>query len=103
MGSRDQGAAPPYISSGYNLTEDTGTACALTQPTDVKNVSPGLKPLDRFGGPTKTMIPTVSSPARNRVPTGTTLNGNAVCPGTDQRGIARPNSGPMCAIGSVDP
>jgi hypothetical protein len=96
---------PPFISSGYNLTDDSGADCALTKPTDVKNISPALGTLAANGGPTQTILPTTSSPARNRVPTGTTtFDGTALCPGNDQRGIARPKSGATkCTIGAVEP
>jgi hypothetical protein len=49
-----------------------------------------LSPLQDNGGATLTMIPSVTSPARN---IGT------ACPATDQRGVARPANG--CTAGSV--
>jgi hypothetical protein len=37
------------------------------------------------------------------IPPGTTLNGVAACPGTDQRGYARPGSGQTdCTVGVVE-
>ena len=94
----------PYISLGFNLTNDAGgAACGLTQATDKVGANPGLGTLGDNGGPTETMVP-AGSAALNVVPLGTVLNGVQVCPGVDQRGFARPlPSSSSCAVGAVEP
>ena len=93
-------------SLGYNLTNDTtSTACNFVSPTDLVNTNPHLGVLEANGGPTKTMLPGLLSPAANVIPIGKILAGLLVCgPGAiDQRGIARPQAGTrQCTIGSVE-
>jgi Bacterial Ig-like domain (group 3) len=91
-------------SAGYNLTDDkTGAACSFTAATDLVNKKPALGPLASNGGPTKTLLPGTTSPAADVIPDPTTLRGVAVCPGTDQRGVARPGQGgTQCTIGAVE-
>ena len=100
------GAAEPASldSAGYNLTNDkTGTACGFTAATDRVNKNPLLGALASNGGPTQTMLPAAKSPAANVIPKGTTLHGVTVCPGTDQRGVARPGHGETrCTIGAAE-
>ena len=89
-------------SAGYNLTSDTtGKACEFTAATDLVDQNPLLGPLAGNGGPTQTLLPGATSPAADVIPTSTTLRGVAVCPGTDQRGVARPGQGETrCTIGA---
>jgi large repetitive protein len=91
-------------SIGYNLTSDkTGNACEFTAATDLVNQNPLLGPLASNGGTTQTLLPGTTSPAADVIPASTTLRGLAVCPGTDQRGIARPGQGETgCTIGAVE-
>jgi hypothetical protein len=91
-------------SAGYNLTNDkTGTACSFTAVTDLVNKNPLLGPLANNGGPTQTLLPGATSPAADVIPKPTTLRGVAVCPGTDQRGVARPGRGETrCSIGAAE-
>ena len=91
-------------SAGYNLTSDTtGSACSFTAATDLVNKNPLLGSLANNGGPTQTLLPGAKSPAADLIPKATTLRGVAVCPGTDQRGIARPGHGETrCTIGAVE-
>jgi Bacterial Ig-like domain (group 3) len=91
-------------SAGYNLTNDkTGTACGFDQATDLVNKNPLLGPLADNGGPTQTLLPRAKSPAADVIPKTTTLRGVTVCPGTDQRGDARPGHGETrCTIGAVE-
>ena len=91
-------------SAGYNLTDDTtGTACAFTSVLDLVNKNPLLGSLASNGGPTQTMLPGTKSPAANVIPKPTTLRGVTVCPGTDQRGVARPGHGETgCTIGAAE-
>lgn len=93
-------------SAGYNLTNDTtGTACSFTAATDLVNKNPLLGPLTNNGGPTQTMLPGATSPAADVIPKSppTTLRGVAVCPATDQRGVARPGQGETrCTIGAAE-
>ena len=97
------GGAANIQSVGYNLTDDTtGAACHFTT-ADFVNKKPLLGSLASNGGPTQTLLPGAKSPAANVIPTGTTLRGVAVCPGTDQRGVARPGHGETgCTIGAVE-
>ena len=99
----DAGSAASLASAGYNLTNDTtGTACSFTT-ADLVNKNPLLGPLASNGGPTQTLLPGAKSPAADVIPKGTTLRGVAVCPGTDQRGVARPGRGETrCTIGAVE-
>jgi len=91
-------------SAGYNLTSDkTGAACAFTAATDLVNKNPALGSLTSNGGPTQTMLPGTKSAAADVIPHGVTLRGVAVCPGTDQRGVARPGHGETrCTIGAAE-
>jgi hypothetical protein len=102
-GSADD-CAGLITSGGYNLfsTGPCGTARAtdlvgtIDQPLD-----PLLKALGSYGGPTQTMVPRPMSPAVNAIPVGAP---GGLCPSsgtTDQRGIARPQSG-ACDVGSVE-
>ena len=100
-----QGAAGSLVSAGYNLTNDqNGTACAFNAPSDLVNKNPLLGHLVSNGGLTQTMLPSTKSPAANVIPKGTLpLRGVAVCPATDQRGVARPGRGhTRCSIGAAE-
>jgi hypothetical protein len=96
--------AGSLYSAGYNLTNDkTGSACGFTAATDLVNKNPLLGPLVGNGGPTQTLLPGATSPAADVIPDPTTLRGVAVCPGTDQRGVARPGHGETrCTIGAAE-
>ncbi len=97
-------ASPGSLTSaGYNLTNDTtATACAFTG-IDFVNKNPHLAPLANNNGPTETMLPSKKSAADDVIPNGTNLSGIPVCPGTDQRGVARPGHGETgCTIGAVE-
>jgi hypothetical protein len=93
-------------SAGYNLTNDAnGQACSFTAATDRVNKNPLLGHLASNGGPTKTLLPGANSPANDWIASSppTTLRGVAVCPGTDQRGVARPaRDETRCTIGAVE-
>jgi Bacterial Ig-like domain (group 3) len=96
--------AGSLYSAGYNLTNDeTGSACGFTAATDLVNKNPLLGPLAANGGPTQTILPGATSPAADVIPNPVTLRGVAVCPGTDQRGVARPGQGETrCTIGAAE-
>lgn len=103
-GNCNPGGTTTYESVGYNLTNDaTGTDCGFTASTDLVDKNPLLGPLANNGGPTQTLLPASTSPAADVIPKSTTLRGVAVCPGTDQRGVARPGQGETrCSIGAVE-
>ena len=103
-GGNCDASAASLSSAGYNLTNDkTGTACSFTAATDLVNKNPLLGHLANNGGPTQTLLPGATSPAADVIPKPTTLRGVAVCPGTDQRGVARPGQGETrCTIGAVE-
>jgi hypothetical protein len=85
--------------AGYNVDDDS---CGFPDATGSQvDVDPDLGPLEDNGGPTQTMSPLLTSPVLNRIPAGAVGNGTALCPGTDQRGVARPQ-GDECDIGAVE-
>ncbi len=85
----------------WNLDDDG--SCGFTATNHGQSgVNPELGPLQNNGGPTETQAPAIGSPALNRIPLGTKENGTILCPGTDQRGVARPQ-GTKCDIGAVEP
>jgi hypothetical protein len=97
-------AAGEIASAGYNLTNDkTGAACSFTATNDRANKNPLLGHLASNGGPTKTLLPGAGSPADDVIPKTATVSGVPVCPGTDQRGVARPGSNDTrCTLGAVE-
>jgi len=97
-------AAGEIASAGYNLTSDkTGAACSFTATNDRVNKNPLLGHLASNGGPTKTRLPGAGGPADDVIPKSTSVSGVPVCPGTDQRGVARPGpSDTRCTIGAVE-
>ncbi|HXW34848.1 MAG TPA: choice-of-anchor Q domain-containing protein [Acidimicrobiales bacterium] len=84
---------------GYNVSQDT--SCALSSATSLSNTNADLGALAANGGPTETMLPATGSPAIDQIPNPTSADGFSLCPGTDQRGVTRPQ-GPKCDIGSVE-
>ncbi|MGH9017125.1 MAG: choice-of-anchor Q domain-containing protein [Acidimicrobiales bacterium] len=92
--------AGTVVDSGYNLDDD-GSCGFSTTTGSVSDVNPDLAPVQNNGGPTLTQAPMAGSPALDRIPPGTNGNGTVLCPGTDQRGVARPQ-GSACDIGAVE-
>jgi hypothetical protein len=86
--------------AGYNL-DDHGSCGFSSVNNSLSGVKPLLGTLQNNGGPTETQAPALGSPALDQIPSGTTGNGMALCPGTDQRGLARPQQS-ECDIGSVE-
>jgi Ca2+-binding RTX toxin-like protein len=86
----DDNCAGPIESAGFNL-EFPGTSCGLEIRGD-----PRLGPLANNGGPTNTHRLGAGSAAIDRV-------GRGACPppGTDQRGVARPQ-GARCDVGAFE-
>lgn len=82
------------VSQGYNLTDDDSGTCEFTGTGDITDVNPDLGPLQSNGGPTETVALLAGSPAID-------AGANAVCPATDQRGVARPQ-GSACDIGAYE-
>jgi CSLREA domain-containing protein len=88
------------VSGGYNLI-GRNTGCVITPTTGDKigtpgiPLDPGLLPLRNNGGPTRTHALHGFSAAKNAGAQG------AACPGTDQRGVPRPQ-GKRCEIGSYE-
>ncbi|MGV9454864.1 choice-of-anchor Q domain-containing protein [Streptomyces sp. NPDC003635] len=78
------------VSLGHNI--DADGSCHLTAAGDLPSRDPLLGPLADHGGPTDTMALLPGSPA---------LDAADDCPGTDQRGVARPQ-GPACDIGAYE-
>ncbi len=81
-------------SLGGNL-ESPGSTCPFTQPYDQLAVaSPAIGPLASNSALVETHMPAASSPALNAADP-------ASCQATDERGVARPQSG-ACDIGAVE-
>ena len=79
-------------SAGHNL--DSGVVCGFSAPGDLSSTDPTLGPLQDNGGPTPTHALLADSPA---IDAGDPVG----CPGTDQRGVRRPQ-GAGCDIGAVE-
>jgi hypothetical protein len=82
------------------LSDDN--TCGFTKASSLANTNANLGALGSNGGATQTFLPNAGSPAIDAIPNPTTAaDGFALCPGTDQRGVARPQ-GTSCDIGSVE-
>ena len=86
--------------AGYNLDDDGSCGFSETNHSQ-SDVKPYLGPLQDNGGPTESLAPALGSPVLNQIPTGASGNGQSLCPGTDQRGVARPQDS-ACDIGAVE-
>ncbi len=85
-----------FVSNGFNIYD--GERCNFNEPGDTVETMPLLGPLADNGGATETHAPLAGSKA---IDTGS----NALCPLTDQRGVARPIDGDkvsdaICDIGA---
>lgn len=81
----------PITSAGHNISSDD--TCGFNSPGDYNNTDPRLGPLQDNGGPTWThALLNFCNKA---------IDGADGCPGTDQRGVARPQ-GTACDIGSFE-
>jgi len=95
-------AATPFFSHGHNLFSSS-SGCTITYPTpqqqtDLFSIQPGLLPPASFGGPTRVVELTQTSPALDRAPC---LDWNAAAVREDQRGASRPK-GPACDSGAFE-
>jgi hypothetical protein len=79
----------PIVSLGGNVSDDASCGAGAS---DKPNVDPGLGPLELHGGTTKVYSLLAGSPA---------IDFASDCPGTDQRGVARPQ-GAACDSGSYE-
>ena len=86
-------------SLGYNVSSDT--TCAFSGPGEEKNIDPNLGALQNNGGPTQTMALPTGSPAINAGNPNGCTDGSGNRLQTDQRGSARPSTGP-CDIGAYN-
>jgi len=85
----------PPTDQGHNLSSDGTCFTPSTTNGDI-TADPKVGPLQNNGGPTDTMALLDGSPAINAAD-------NALCPATDQRGIARPQpAGGVCDIGAYE-
>ena len=81
---------------GYNLSSDS--SCGFTGTGSLQNTNPKLGPLASNGGPTQTLALQDGSPAIDAIPLSANL-----CPGTDQRGNGRPDTGESrCDMGAYE-
>ncbi len=88
---------------GHNVTSDS--TCGFSSANgNIANTDPNLGALTDNGGPSPTRLPNTGSPVLGIVPNGTTVDGYALCPGVDQRGVARPQgvAGSPCDAGAVE-
>ncbi len=86
--------------AGYNLDDDGSCGFSATNHS-FSHVKPHFGPLQGNGGPTETEEPALGSPVLNDIPVGATANSTTLCPGTDQRGVTRPQAS-ACDIGAVE-
>ncbi len=98
---RDDISGAAVASSAYNLIGDGTGSSGLVNGVNNNQVGSGASPINPLlgalannGGPTETHALLGGSPAIN-------TGNNAVCPATDQRGVARPSAG-ICDIGSFE-
>jgi hypothetical protein len=91
--------AGPVTDAGDNLDDDG--SCGFSAAGSQSDVDPELGPLENNGGATDTQAPAAGSPALDRIPPGTVADGTLLCPGTDQRGVARPQA-TDCDVGAVE-
>jgi len=94
----DPDCSGPLVSQGYNLVGINSAGCTYTPAgTDLVGSNPLLESLGNNGGPTKTHALQASSPAINRLPSGTAGCGTTYT--TDQRGWPRMGG---CDSGSIE-
>ena len=106
-GSCAEGASA-WNDEGYNVGSDASCFSAPPASTDTNSAGAGLAsllgPLANNGGPTENILPLPGNPALSIVPTATSVNldgtTSALCPTTDQRGVAS-QPGQACDAGSV--
>lgn len=92
------GGFAPLLSLGYNL--DGGSSCGFAEVGDIDRSDPRVGRDNDNGGPTRTREIRSGSPAVDAI-------GDAWCPATDQRGMARPADGDgdgdgRCDIGAFE-
>jgi hypothetical protein len=86
------GGAATITSAGGNI--DVDNSCNLVAAGDQPATNPQLGALADNGGGTLTHLPAAGSPAIDAAAAAT-------CPGTDQRGVVRPQ-GAGCDVGAVE-
>lgn len=89
-----------FVSEGYNLIQDAGTAVISGPATgDIYGQDPHTGLLRINGGSTRTLALLAGSPALNIIPSGTSSCGTTLV--TDQRSAVRPQGG-GCDIGAYE-
>ena len=90
-----------FNDQGFNVASDgsCGLSTANHSISQSPNIDASLGPLSGNGGPTRTVLPSGTSPAVGAIPVGTKLGGVTVCPRHDQRGVA---SYGKCTMGAVE-
>jgi len=86
--------------NGYNDNGD-GTCGFSATAHSLTHSNPDLGVLADNGGPTETQEASPASPVLGQIPSGTTGDGVTLCPGRDQRAVARPQ-GVDCDMGAVE-
>lgn len=89
------------VSHGYNLADDA--SCNLAAASDQPNTEPLLKPLDSYGGPTKTHALRPTSPAVDAGVAGIVPTDQRGFPGSvDYPGVPKPVGGDNADVGSFE-
>lgn len=105
--AENSGATAPdcsgtLTSQGYNLVGVVAGACVVPAASgDKLNQEALLAGLANNGGPTRTHAPLAVSPALDAGNPATPGSGGNACPASDQRGVARPQTG-RCDIGAFE-
>jgi hypothetical protein len=94
-GGRNCAAGTTMTSGGHNVEQ--GDDCGLTDPSDLVDTDPLLASLADNGGPTRTHLPTATSPLVDNIP----VDSCDLVYVADQRNVARPQ-GSGCDTGSVE-
>ena len=92
----------PLIPLGFNLADDG--SCDLTRQDDQPNTEPQLRPLDDYGGPTKTFALSPTSPAIDAglVPGSATTDQRELPRRVDYPGVPMTVGGDNSDIGSFE-
>jgi hypothetical protein len=94
----------PGEDNGYNVESDASCGFSAANHSISDGSGAGiLANLGSYGGPIQSIPPLEGNPGIGQIPIGAmSVDGKiALCTGTDQRGLARPQ-GPACSIGATE-
>jgi CSLREA domain-containing protein len=101
LASRGPDFTGPALSGGFNLIGNDNNSSGFTQPTDQRNVSPRLFPINNYGGQTDTCALLFLSPAIDKGKNFSRDASNQLIT-TDQRGRPRPFDTPLPDVAGGD-